>query len=352
MNLFQAVLRARLWVLALAFAPVVLAWSGSAQAQSCPSNYSLPSAVKGDISVSCSLTLPKNSLVNARLIIEGEESSNLTLDCNGSRIQSGQAQSLLIRSRRVIKGPWSVPRNITIKNCTFIGGVRVYGLGLNGEAKAVLASSHSANHTQYAQANAPADIRFEHVVFQGAGAIPLYISPGTTHVTVAQSKFTGVSNSTAVYMDAESGHNQITNSRFHTQTARELIAIDGSANNRIDNNYFSSLSKGGIFVYRNCGEGGTVRHQKPEHNLIEGNTFYYKKYAGYTPALWFGARDGITGWRSYCSADKGYPFGSSADNGDFADNNIAQLNVFIARDPKWLIRDYGNGNQTSNNRQE
>src|SRR5690606_13104846 len=128
-------------------------------------------------------------------------------------------------------------------------------------------SSIREGHTAREQKAAPTRILISNVEFEANGGIPLYLGPGTTHVTIENSKFTGICGSVAIYLDAESAHNIIRNNTFNIQTMREIIAVDGSANNRIEGNRFNLVSHGGIYLYRNCGEGGTVRHQTPHGNV-------------------------------------------------------------------------------------
>ena len=184
------------------------------------------------------------------------------------------------------------------------------------------------------------------------GRIPLYLAPGVTGVRLTGSTFTGTSNNPAVYLDAESAGNTITGNRFDlADHRREVIAIDGSADNTIADNTFTHVDAGGIFLYRNCGEGGTVRHQTPSGNVIAGNTFAPRTPAS-APAIWIGSRGGRLFWRlaTGCSADGGLPFGSSADDGDHADGNAVTDNVFIGIAPATAIRDDGNGSSLSGNR--
>jgi hypothetical protein len=95
------------------------------------------------------------------------------------------------------------------------------------------------------------------------------------------------------------------------------------------------MPNGGIYLYRNCGEGGTVRHQPPQNNFIAGNTI--DNTGGY--GIWLGSRNG---GRFYCNDDKGFPFGSSQDDGDFADNNTIRGNIFT--NSARTIRDDGKTN--------
>ena len=77
-----------------------------------------------------------------------------------------------------------------------------------------------------------------------------------------------------------------------------------------------------------------MRHQPPQNNFIAGNTI--DNTGGY--GIWLGSRNG---GRFYCNDDKGFPFGSSKDDGDFADDNIVRDNN------AGKIRDDGSRNQVS-----
>jgi hypothetical protein len=124
---------------------------------------------------------------------------------------------------------------------------------------------------------------------------------------------------------------------------REQIAVDGSAYNKIVANSFGTLSNGGIYLYRNCGERGVVRHQAPQYNQIINNIFYYNKYNGFNPAVWLGSRNTITDIGNflninYCDDDNGYDFGSSKDNEDFARYNVIAENQIYKRSVSEMIR--------------
>ena len=338
---------------------LLLAWQGNARAEVSACTDTQTSEIRqshttSDLNLKCSLTLSADAVIARRVVIEGEEGSGLVLDCAGGMITAPEAEpfSLLIQSRRNADGSWSVPRSVQVKNCTIVGGTRIVGMGINGQAEAVRQSSLTAGHTERAQATAPVDTQFERVTFQGRGTIPLYIAPGVTHTTGRHSKITGRSVSTAVYLDAESAHTELSDTLIDTQAQRELLAVDGSAHNLIARNQFVSPVKGGIYLYRNCGEGGTVRHQAPQFNRIEGNTFDYRAAWGWRPAVWIGSRSGWLGWRSYCSADKGYALGSSADDGDFADHNEVQNNIWLNRSIWWSTVDWGAENHWQGNRRE
>jgi parallel beta-helix repeat protein len=241
-----------------------------------------------------------------------------TIDCKGEAYNKGKVTELQI-----------LADNVTIKRCKINGSIRTIGLGHNGEAPGVKASSTTLGHTARAQAAAPKGTVLYALTITGHGRIPLYLGPGTTRLTMSDSTINGRSDSVALYLDAESGHNVIRNNKINVDgdftlrqfRVREVIAVDGSADNQILSNTINNAKGGGIYLYRNCGEGGTVRHQSPQRNLIAGNTI--DNTGGY--GIWLGSRDG---GRLYCDDDKGFPFGSSKNNGDFANDNIVKGNTF------------------------
>ena len=235
----------------------------------------------------------------------------ITIDCNGEAYNKSKVTELQI-----------LADNITIKRCKINGSIRTIGLGHNGEAPGVNASSTRLGHTERAQAAAPKNTVLYDVTITGHGRIPLYLGPGTTKFTMYDSTIKGRSDSVALYLDAESSFNIIRNNTIDIDGAsREIIAVDGSANNQLLTNAIKQAPNGGIYLYRNCGEGGTVRHQAPQNNLIAGNTI--NNTGGY--GIWLGSRDG---GRLYCKDDTGFLFGSSKDDGDFADNNTVRDNTF------------------------
>ena len=282
--------------------------------------------------------LPKPELEKINLI--GSAESGRMIDLKGGWLNEGNLTELIIRSEEKEQG-WDVPEKITIRNGRIRGSIRVFGLGVNGEAPKVRESSHRERHTARAQAAAPKGIVLEDLQIEADHRIPLYLGPGVTGVTVKNCTFTGWSASTTVYLDAESGGNRIEGCTFEVKSGREVMAIDGSATNVITGNRFLQNPFGGIYLYRNCGEGGTVRHQTPQGNLIENNLFELKDLKPGSYGIWLGSRQGR---RRYCEEDAGYPFGSSIDNRDFADHNTVRGNFFQPADDR-TVRDDGSGNR-------
>lgn len=308
----------------------------------------------GSIAVNCSFELNAKDIVRKTLVLNGSSASNLIIDCKGALIDVPEGKdAIIISSKRTEdnKGiaSYARPENITIKNCKLHGSIRVYGMGTNGEATYVRESSRKDDlHTKRAQANAPRKILFDKLTIEGSERIPFYLSPGVTFVTLQNSRITGSTSSTAVYFDAESGRNTLRNNVIDADTdSRELIAIDGSAHNLIIGNKFSSLDNGGIYLYRNCGEGGTVRHQTPSYNTIIGNFFYYNKYSGGNPAVHVASRNGM---RPYCFLDRGFPWGSSENNDDLARHNVIADNQIAKLSPDDMIEIDQSPNLVLNNR--
>jgi len=212
-------------------------------------------------------------------------------------------------------------------------------------------SSRTANHTECARKAAPTDVTLEALAIGAHGRVPLYLAPGVTHTTLLDSSIRGRSAGPAIYLDAESAFNTIRNSVIDVDTKgtitttwdRPAIAIDGSSDNLIVDNHFSDLKNGGIFLYRNCGEGGVIRHNTPSHNEIVNNVFFYAGYDGGNPAVFIGSRD-----RSdleeeinpfgFCFDDSGYEFGSSASQRDHARNNAVLQNQIYVRPLDEAIR--------------
>lgn len=279
--------------------------------------------------LTCSLRLGPGERVTKRLLLEGSAASGVTVACDGGAIGPGEAGAGLldfaveIRSRPPAPGStrWDRPEGVTLRGCAILGHVRIWGMGMNGQGERVRDSSHSLGHTERAQAAAPSRVSILDSAITAFGRIPVYLGPGVTGFTLRGSTIAGTSSATAVYLDAESADNVIADNDFDIRTGREIVAVDGSARNRITGNRFALHGEGGVRLYRNCGEGGTVRHQTPSENVVTGNTF---RGAGFFAApIVVNSRNG---WDIHCGADSGYPFGSSLDNRDNGTGNVVEPN--------------------------
>lgn len=303
--------------------------------------------------VDCNLTLKKTDVVSKVLDFYGPEASGTTLNCNGGLIDgtlSGTPtgrEIINIRPRRT-GSTWAPPVGVTITNCVIKGSARIWwgnhknaGIDIPGEADdyEIRDSSRRADHTANMQKYAPRRIVFSNVTFKGnGGGNLLYIGPGVTDSSVINSTFSGEIVAGAIYLEAESARNTIKNNDFNVASEkREIISVDGSARNIIMNNRFTKLKMGGIFLYRNCGEYGVIRHQAPDYNVIVNNVFDYsttptvtaKKYGVYVSSRTGAEREGAD--NNYCPLDDGLPWGSSADDSSPARQNVIGGNRVIGR---------------------
>jgi hypothetical protein len=215
-----------------------------------------------------------------------------TIDCKGEAYNKGKVTELQI-----------LADNVTIKRCKINGSIRTIGLGHNGEAPDVKASSVKAGHTERAQAAAPKNAVLYAVTITGYGRIPLYLGPGTTRLTMYDSRIKGRSNSVALYLDAESGFNIIRNNTFDiTSASREIIAVDGSANNQLLANAIKTslpmVASTSIATAAKAAPCVTSHHKTIS---LSGNTI--NNTGGY--GIWLGSRNG---GRLYCKDDAGLPF--------------------------------------------
>lgn len=278
--------------------------------------------------ITCRAILTSEQSVTRAVVFQGAASSGAGITCNGARIgrtgmmSSVQAPTVLIQSLATPTG-WSRPTDIALSGCVIYGNIRIRGMGAGGDLEPLRASSRTPTHTTTTQASAPSRVRLTDLTLTGTGSIPLYVGPGVTEVTFEGSRVMGQSVSTAVYLDAESAGAVIRRVAFRIRTGREQIAVDGSARNRIQQNSFALSGRGGIFLYRNCGEDGVIRHQSPSDNVISSNTFTGVRWL-WPNAVVVGSREGR---RRYCAADRGWAFGSSIDDGDHAERNVVTANV-------------------------
>jgi hypothetical protein len=220
-----------------------------------------------------------------------------------------------------------------VRNCTIHGSVRIWGMGAGGSMSDLKPSSQTQGHTVTAQRAAPTRVELTRLDIRATGSIPVYVGPGVTALTLQGSRLTGRSVSVGLYLDAESRSHLIQDNVFDLATGRELVAVDGSAFNRIIRNRFNLRGRGGIFLYRNCGEDGVIRHQTPSDNQITDNVFSGVNVLRARTVV-IGSRNG---GRRYCNDDQGFPFGSSADDGDRAERNVVARNRTQPWSQSWLV---------------
>ncbi|MCH5373714.1 MAG: right-handed parallel beta-helix repeat-containing protein, partial [Planctomycetes bacterium] len=313
------------------------------------------------------IVLQRSDQIDTDLIYEGSAASGARLECNGATLGNGEdVFNLFVRSRKLPDGTWERPVGVTIEGCNIKGAVRIYGMGRTGEAPDVVASSYHSDHVARVRAAAPTWTTFRDVTITGMGPIPLYLSPGVSFTRFTGGEIDGRTDSVNIYIGAESYFNIVRDSDIHAQTSkRELIAIDASSHNKLINNDFSALNHGGIFLYRNCGEGGGIRHTTPSHNQIINNSFYYRRYgdssyyyrqntsnplafrkvSGLKPAVYLGSRNGN---RRYCDEDRDGDYGSAISDRDYAQYNVVAMNQIYKFSPDWMIWNGSNSTDVPN----
>jgi len=177
------------------------------------------------------------------------------------------------------------------------------------------------------------------------------------HSALVSSELSGQSNRVGVYLDAESFANNIDSNEFDVTTSSgswlgfynrgwPQIAVDGSSENIIVNNVFKRLRNGGVYLYRNCGEGGTIRYGTPSHNIISKNRFELleREIVGLaSPTIYLGSRnygkfENVFPY-SHCNDDQehGLDVGSARSNADYSQYNTVTNNVFTRKRIQGLL---------------
>jgi hypothetical protein len=339
----------------LATLPNVYADACSPDARASLRNEILTAATKDSPSaeVTCDVTLPAGRSVTKALLFSGKDGNGVTVDCNFSTLDGGAGtinagrDMIAAAPRRLSATDWERPENIVIKNCIVLGSVRLFGMefsDLHNSSRChgpfEFDRPKCAGHTARAQAAAAKNIEFRdmRIVAQG-NRTPVYFAVGTTNSKLVNSEIGGRTSGggVAIYLDAESADNVIRNNVVHVTTERrEQLAVDGSAHNLIVGNRFSAIENGAIYLYRNCGEEGIVRHQAPQYNRIINNVFLYERigpsaapFFRRKPMIWVGSRTKEK--RTFCHFDDGLPFGSGVSDNDFAQRNVIADNRIVGR---------------------
>lgn len=229
--------------------------------------------------------------------------SGAVLDCRGARIQLGVGQG--DNQGILIETPVSVPMtNVTVRNCI------VEGFAPNNLRIRRAGFKDLVPGTEYDAATS--NILVENSQFRSSQGSGIFVDGFVTGVTLRDVEVSG-SGSVGIYLEAGSKDNVIENSRIHRNgfgnvtpagvpiilngvefryesTGREGIAIDGSRDNVVRNNWIAGNSAGAIFVYKNCGEDQTknghwVRNYGATGNEISGNFISSEKNG-----VWIGSR--------------------------------------------------------------
>jgi hypothetical protein len=310
------------------------------------------SAGSDDLAVDCSLSLAPTTTITRHLVYRGSAASGATLfcQCDGDKCTTFTGG---ITIATVGDDDW--PHDITVRNCRITdSNVRVENFSSNE-------STRREDFVAWIRARAPKRITFDNIKIDGVEKDRFYVGWGAIDVKLINSSVSGRSWGVPVYLGPQTSGTLLKGNRFETITykatgwrhvpllgyvfgaiadsyAREMVTIDSSDNNRIISNWFGGkLSHGGIYLFRNCGEKGAIRHTTPSRNQIINNAFRYRNYNGSSPAIFLGSRNG-TSPSDYCDLDDGYDVGSSKDDRDFATHNVVMQNEIIDRPLSGAIR--------------
>ena len=262
--------------------------------------------------------------------------SATTLDCRGAWLDGGGtlANGVVIDS----KGTPLV--DVIVKNCNIRGyetGARVAWVKPDDQ------KGGSAN----AFANAPSKVTLSHLHVVDSGRVGIYIDDHVHQVTIKDSTIEG-SGGVGMYLEYGTSDNHVLRNKFIRNGRafkREGLAIDSSRNNLVSGNLFEENERGGIFLYKNCGEhvatGRSVpRTEHSDHNVIQGNTF-----SGEKVGVWIASRQSVELKRLDCSDRPMDARGSYYE--DFANFNNVTGNAFCGT--KVGIRVEGDNNTLTGN---
>ena len=287
----------------------------------------------------CDPILTASDTIYKRIIIEGVSGSNVNLNCNGAKLLNfaNWDTFLWVQSRKYFSGGgtrYEKVSNVVVKNCNITGTIGIRGY--NGVAKT---DSKSASFVQTVQSHSPSNVTFDNInLYNSSSRVSFYVMRGVSGVSLKNSNLEGQSSAPAIYLGAESTNTTIEGNAIYlqgNQNDREQLAIDASDYNTIKGNTFKGLHRGGVYLYRNCGEDGIIRHTTPSHNQITNNTFYYLNYTGDNLGVHIGSRNGQ---QNYCSADNGSSLGSSGSNLDHATFNSVSNNKVYNRNPNSIAK--------------
>lgn len=333
---------------------------------------SIPAEVK------CNINMSSSDIIRRPIVFRGAASSNVTVNCNGGMIAVPAAYRDTVDAIDVEStqsgDQFSIPENITVKNCEVFGSIRISSTYYIGNA---ISGNDAGPSTVMTKRNtSPRYITYDNLTVTNANTNKkrkdtVYFEQGVTYSTLKNSKVIHDGSGVPIYLAPDAAYNVIYNNEFHNERqSRELFAIDGAEHNRIERNWFSGLSKGGIYLYRNCGENGNIRYGVPRKNTISDNIFYYKSYSGSNPAIYLGSRFTQKSTNeSYCDLDSGKNWtitdvpaslnwdqdweSSSSDDRDFARDNTVTGNRICNRNPNDVIKTqipfFNHSNTVNNN---
>ena len=269
--------------------------------------------------VSGEVVLSANCIYAGTIVIEN---SRTTLDCQGAILDGNKKYS----NGLLITGRGKKITDVQVKNCVFKNFKGTGVLVTSGIRKNNLSVDRAVNYSL-----SPSNIKIIAIQVINSGKGGVYFDDYVTDSMLKDSKIEG-SAGAGVYLEQASAKitldgNVFTNNGFRAgRPVREGLAIDSSAHNVIANNRFERNGKGGIFLYKNCGEKSrsvisVTRWQHSNDNKISGNVFYDEPIG-----VWLASRQSKDLSRWDCGDPSVDPSGKYY--ADFADANKVIRNKF------------------------
>lgn len=229
--------------------------------------------------------------------------SDVTLDCRGALIEDVSGTG----SRGVFV---TVPADqdlarVTVRNCEIAGFTNTVRVNRSG-FKALEEGEEYVHGTS--------EIVIEDSLLRNSRGSGVFVDGYVTGVTLRGLEIVET-GSVGIYLEAGSKDNVVVGNTLrgcgfgnveeegisytygavtvsYLDTGREGIAIDGSRNNRVEDNLISGSAAGGIFLYKNCGEFVT---QKPDQWWerrygADGNVLTGNRIEGEDTGIWVGSR--------------------------------------------------------------
>ena len=190
--------------------------------------------------------------------------SGMNFDCNNQVIDHQWKEGDTKHSGMRLPQRRSVS-NINIQNCT-IRNVGRYGINLKRFFRGEQLDGPMNGHR---------NIEIRDIDIINSRQTGIYVGQNSRYVTMndvyIERAYSGI------YLEAGSTHSYIVNSTITETTDREAISVDSSMYNTIEYCTFDN-NKGGIHLYKNCGETrGQVcpirRKYSASNNVIRGNRF-------------------------------------------------------------------------------
>jgi parallel beta-helix repeat protein len=266
--------------------------------------------------------------------------SDTTLDCQQALIDGEQERVIGL----LIAGHGQAISHISVRNCRFrnfrSSAVRISADGEDGEKDPVASAPF-----------APFDVHLAQLHVEGSGRVGVYFDHHVHDASLRDSGIEG-SGATAIYVEYGSARIAIESNVFRHngfdalgRRTREAIAIDSSSGNRVSSNTFVGNGKGGVFLYKNCGEKASEPHSVVRTVHADDNVIRANRFVDEEVGVWIASRQSRNLRNFDCSDRPMEPTHSFFE--DFANHNEVSANLFC--DTRTGVRIEGDFNRVVDN---